>query len=166
MRSSAKASAKRKRVGRPRAPQRRPVLAARVPQDFYERIRLSAVLNGRNISEELIWRAQRSFELDADYERRQKLLQDAAKMTGEGKLQELGWTKVYSVHGTAWFEPGAKATEWIHTAKTTDFVPVPESRFEGVDTLTLNRGTLEDMLNQAAALAVEEMVKKMKEIKS
>src|SRR5262245_26506325 len=48
---------KKKPVGRTRADQRRPVLAARVPEEFLARIQASARAHGRNASEELMWLA-------------------------------------------------------------------------------------------------------------
>lgn len=140
MRSSAKSSTKRKRGGRPRAPQRRPVLAARVPEDFYERIRLSAVLNGRNASEEMLWRVQQSFEYEATRKSQLELLQRTQKMSAEELFRQLGYTKVYGVNGAAWFEPGVNAIQWI---------------FANMDRET--RVVLQEMLDQAATHAVEKM---------
>lgn len=59
-----RSSAKRKRVGRPRVPQRRPVLAARVPEEFFARIQASARTHGRNASEELMWLAEIGLNLE------------------------------------------------------------------------------------------------------
>ena len=139
-----RSSAKRKRVGRPRTAQHRPVLSARVPQDFYERIRTSAVLNGRNASEELIWRAARCFELEADLERRLQLLRDAEKSAVEERMHQAGYTKMHASLGVAWFAPGVKPNDWINACARID--PL----------------ALQEMLDRAAMRAIE----KMKETKS
>jgi hypothetical protein len=53
---------KRRRIGRPpgRKAARRPVVASRVPEDFYATVKQAAQLSGRTMSEELIWNARRS----------------------------------------------------------------------------------------------------------
>jgi hypothetical protein len=53
----------KKRVGRPpgRKAPRRPVLSARVPEEFYEEIAAAAQRSGRTMSEELVWRARQAF---------------------------------------------------------------------------------------------------------
>jgi hypothetical protein len=135
-----RSSAKRKRAGRPRAPQRRPVLAARVPEDFHARILTSAALNGRNASEELIWRAQQSFEYEARREADLKLLRDAQKMTAEGLLQQLGYTKVHTSSGPVWFPPGVNVIDWITATSSSG-----------------DRIVLQDMLDRAAFRALEKL---------
>jgi hypothetical protein len=142
-----RSSAKRKRAGRPRASQRRPVLAARVPQDFYAQIQADAALHGRNASEELIWRARQGYELEATLHRELAMLRDAKKKSVEEQLRQLGYTKVHgfkpdgsSTH--AWFEPGVDAIQWVFANVS------PESR-----------AVLQEMLNRAAAHAVEKVKK-------
>jgi hypothetical protein len=118
MRSSA---AKRKRVGRPRAPQRRPVLAARVPEEFYARILASAAASGRNASEELMWRAQQSYEWETAFKSSRDVLADAKKAAAETmtaalkrKLREEGYTRVNSMTGAMWLEPGVSAVQFFN----------------------------------------------------
>jgi hypothetical protein len=143
MRSSAKLSARRKPVGRPRASQRRPVLAARVPEEFYARILNSAAISGRNASEELIFRAQQSYEWEATLKSCRELQAHVRKVSAtslQPMLRELGYTKVGGLNGSAWFEPGVDTIQWIFANVS------PESR-----------AVLQEMLNQAATLAVEKV---------
>jgi hypothetical protein len=60
---------RQRQVGRPRGRVKphRPVLGARVPEEFYARIKVSAAKSGRTLSEELIWRAQQGFEWEAKF---------------------------------------------------------------------------------------------------
>jgi hypothetical protein len=147
MRSSAKSSAKRKRVGRPRAPQRRPVLAARVPEEFHARILASAAASGRNASEELIWRAQQGYEWEAKLGTAHAMLAEARrtadaalKVPLEQTLRERGYTKVQAIEGAVWFEPGIDAPTWIFANVNAE-----------------NRALLQEMLDLAAQRAIEKM---------
>jgi len=126
-----RSSAKRKKVGRPRAQQRRPVLAARVPEEFFARIQASAVAHGRNASEELMWLAERGYTLDtalADanairekaFNEALTLLADAKRVASQevkaelgAELQRRGYTYVRGMNGGAWFDPGVNAIQWI-----------------------------------------------------
>src|SRR5262245_25052951 len=111
MRSSTK-----RKVGRPRAERRRPVLAARVPEEFHARIVASAAISGRNASEELIWRAQQSYEWEAQFKSHRELLAQVNKAAAanlESMLRGLGYRKVHGIDGHAWFSPGVDAIRWI-----------------------------------------------------
>jgi hypothetical protein len=115
-----RSSVKRRRAGRPRASQRRPVLAARVPELFHARILASAAISGRNASEELIWRAEQSYEWEEARGTVQGWLAesrrtiDAAKEVPlEQTLRERGYTYVRGMNGGAWFDPGVYAIQWI-----------------------------------------------------
>jgi hypothetical protein len=138
-----RSSVKRKRVGRPRAPQRRPVLAARVAEEFHAQILASAAISGRNASEELIWRAQQSYEWEAKFKSQRELLRDVNRVAATNlhpMLRRLGYKKVDGINGTAWFEPGVDAIQWI---------------FANVD--SESRVVLQEMLDQAATRAVEKV---------
>jgi hypothetical protein len=139
--------AKKKRVGRPRTSRRRPVLAARVPEKFLARILASAAISGRNASEELIWRAQQSYEWEAARGTVEAMLTEARRTADatrkaalEQTLRERGYTKVRAIEGAVWFEPGVHAATWIYANVD------PESRV-----------VLQEMLDQAATRAVEKM---------
>lgn len=118
-----RSSKKRKRVGRPRAFERRPVLSARVPKEFHARILASAVISGRNISEELMWRAEQSYEWEKAHGTALAMLAKARgvadannKASQEQALREWGYKPVRSFDGTAWFEPGVNAIQWIYAS--------------------------------------------------
>jgi hypothetical protein len=104
----------KKKIGRPpgRKAARRPVLATRVPEDFYETIRQAAQLSGRTLSEELIWRARQSFEWERQFGEGRKILDDACRVS-EGILRQFmtdkGWTRISSSAGPLWAEPGVPA---------------------------------------------------------
>jgi hypothetical protein len=53
----------KKKLGRPsgRKKPQRPVIGARVPEDFYAVIVQAAKSSGRTISEELVWRVRQTF---------------------------------------------------------------------------------------------------------
>jgi hypothetical protein len=118
---------KRKRVGRPRAPQRRPVLAARVPEEFLTRIQASARAHGRNASEELMWLAEHGLNLlttleeagairEHAYSEANAVLAAAQRFASEdltAELQRRGYTYVRGTNGGAWFDPGVNAIQWI-----------------------------------------------------
>jgi hypothetical protein len=55
----------KKRIGRPpgRKAPRRPVLSARVPEDFYLAVKEAAQRSGRTMSEELVWRARQTINV-------------------------------------------------------------------------------------------------------
>jgi hypothetical protein len=126
MRSSAK-SVGRKRPGRPRASQRRPVLAARVPEGFHAQILAFAAKSGRNASEELMWLAEQGIALRAALEDagaiREKAYSEANAVLAAGhrlageelevELQRRGYTYVRGTNGGAWFDPGVNAIQWI-----------------------------------------------------
>src|SRR5215831_14562373 len=139
-----RSSAKRKRVGRPRASQRRPVLAARVPEEFLERIQTSARASGRNASEELIWQAQQGYKLAqahataaAVVAHANKVAAELMKATLELKLREAGYSRVRDTNGRSmWIESGAQPLQLFND-----------------DT----RALLQEMLDQAALRAVKEM---------
>jgi hypothetical protein len=91
---------KKKRIGRPRAPQRRPVLAARVPEAFLARIQASARAHGRNASEELMWLAQLGLDLsealedagairEKAYSEANAVLAAAERLAAMGSMEEL-----------------------------------------------------------------------------
>src|SRR5262245_21050150 len=108
---SMRTTGKKKRVGRPRATQRRPVLAARVPKEFHARILASAAISGRNASEELIWRAQQSYEWEAARGTIQAWLAEARRAhegSLEAALRNRGYLSVAMLpQGTAWISPDA-----------------------------------------------------------
>jgi hypothetical protein len=138
-----RSSAKRKRAGRPRASQRRPVLAARVPEEFHAQILASAAISGRNASEELMWRAQQSYAWEAQFKSQRELLHDVNKVAAQNlqpMMRQLGYTKVHGLNGAAWFEPGVDAIQWIFANVN------PESRV-----------VLQEMLDLAAQRAVEKI---------
>jgi hypothetical protein len=133
---------KKKRVGRPRSPERRPVLAARVPEQFHAQILASAAISGRNASEELMARAQQSYEWEAARGTVNAMLAEAKRITAraqkvalEQTLQERGYTKVQGIEGAAWLEPGVSASRWI---------------FANIDPIVLQK-----MLDRAAMRALE-----------
>jgi hypothetical protein len=138
-----RSSTKRKQVGRPPAPRRRPVLAARVPEEFHAQIVASAAISGRNASEELIWRAQQSYEWEAQFKSHRELLAQVNKAAAanlESMLRGLGYKKVHGIDGYAWFPPGVDAIQWIFATTS------PESRV-----------VLQEMFDQAAVRAIERM---------
>jgi Arc-like DNA binding dprotein len=141
MRSSAK-----RRVGRPRS-KHRPVLAARVPEEFLAQLQASARAHGRNASEELIWRAQQGFEWEAKLGTAQAMLAETRRIADatlkvplEQTLRERGYTKVQAIEGAVWFEPGVNAPTWVFANVS------PESRI-----------VLQEMLDQAATRALEKL---------
>jgi len=141
-----RSSAKRKRVGRSRESQRRPILAARVTEEFRARIIASAAISGRNVSEELIWRAEQSYEWEKAHGTAQAMLAGVRRATEAAKklslnqtLSERGYTEFKVLGGSAWFEPGVPAPRWI-------FAPNAESR-----------SVLQEMFDQAAMRAIEKM---------
>jgi hypothetical protein len=127
MRSSKKSSAQQKRAHRPRASQRRPVLAARVPEGFRAQILAAAAKSGRNASEELMWLAEQGIVLSAALEDagaiREKAYSEANAVLAAGhrlaseelevELQRRGYTYVRGTNGGAWFDPGVNAVQWI-----------------------------------------------------
>jgi hypothetical protein len=101
-----RSSTKRKRVGRPRASVRRPVLSARVPKEFHARILASAAISGRNASEELIWRAEQSYAWEETRGTIEAWLAAARRATKWTKklpvnqmLQQWGFTKIEATDG-------------------------------------------------------------------
>jgi len=69
-------SAKKRPRGRPRS-EHRPVLAARVPKEFLARIQASARAHGRNVSEELMWAAERWLDANDALEAAQRIRDEA-----------------------------------------------------------------------------------------
>jgi hypothetical protein len=117
-------------------------LAARVPEEFHMRLLAAAVVSGRNVSEELIWRARQSFEWETTFKSREELSQQIKKVTADSVrplLPQLGFKKVQSIHGTAWLEPNAVSFDWV---------------FESAE----NRARLQEMLDLAAMRAVRTMM--------
>jgi hypothetical protein len=59
----------KKRIGRPpgRKAPHRPIVSARVPFELHAKIEQSARKAGRNISEELVWRAELSYKWEAAF---------------------------------------------------------------------------------------------------
>jgi uncharacterized protein (DUF1778 family) len=116
----------KKKVGRPagqRAPSR-PVLAARVPEDAYEKIAAAAKISGRTMSEELVWRANQSFVWEAQYGNMQAMVQEirdkavhitetTTQIALDAELMRRGYHKVRGVNGYAWFPPGVNSITWI-----------------------------------------------------
>lgn len=55
----------RKKAARPTKPVgRNPVIAGRVPEPLYEKIKAAAAASGRSMSEELAWRVEQAFNTD------------------------------------------------------------------------------------------------------
>jgi hypothetical protein len=92
-------------VGRPpgRIAEHRPVLAARVPQAFYDVVSKAARSSGRTISEELVFQAQLALNIgDA-----QKFLSEIDHVTKEmlpAKMRQFGLKPIHSAFGTYWKE--------------------------------------------------------------
>jgi hypothetical protein len=85
------------------------VLSARVPKEFHAKILAAAAISGRNASEELMWRAEQSFEWEEARgtieawlaaARRARAVSTAKKLPIEQMLQEWGFTKVPATDGT------------------------------------------------------------------
>jgi hypothetical protein len=109
-----------------------------VPEEFYETIREAARTSGRTISEELIWRAQQSFQWEKAHGDARKVLDDAKRVTAENlpaHLRNAGYRYVRGINGGAWFEPSVNAIAWIFDNS--------------------NRDVLEEMLERAAIRALE-----------
>jgi len=108
---------KKKRSGRQRAPQRRPVLAARVPEEFHARIAASARTHRRNASEELMWLAERGYEWEEARGAIETWLAQVRrrfdnKLPVEQMLREWGFTKIPAIDSTV-AEPGVDAPKWV-----------------------------------------------------
>jgi hypothetical protein len=132
--------AAKKRVGRPpgRTAPHRPVVSGRVPEEFHKTITEAAQKSGRTISEELIWRAQQSFEWEKTFGNARKVLDDAKRVTAQNlpaQLRAAGYRYVSGIGGGAWFDPGVDAVAWIFDNS--------------------NRDVLEEMLERAATRALE-----------
>lgn len=134
-------SATKRKVGRPsgqRAPHR-PVLAARVPAEDYDRITAAAKVSGRTVSEEAVWRIDQSFKSQAlvaelheqlaQWERAHKdaqtmvakakfVTEQTAQRQLEDELRRRGYTYVRGTSGAAWFDPGVDHIVWISETST------------------------------------------------
>jgi hypothetical protein len=125
----------KKRVGRPpgRKAPRRPVLSARVPEDFYEEIKAAAQRSGRTMSEEIVWRARQTIHIqvvpanhyyDADGRlvpypsdpnepinspHLQRLLDDSRVGNIREVMRAEGFTQIHDLLGNYWAEPGVAA---------------------------------------------------------
>jgi hypothetical protein len=75
------------------------VLSGRVDPEFLQQVKAAAKAAGRTVSEEVLFRALRSFEPRLD-----------------GQLLERGYTRVRTAEGMAWLEPGLHASTWIVTS--------------------------------------------------
>jgi hypothetical protein len=101
----------KKRVGRPagRKAPHRPVLSARVPEEFYEEITRSARAAGRTLSEELVWRGRQAFEWEKARGTIQKWTEESRQALERGfeaALQEKGYLPIATDQGRIWLEPG------------------------------------------------------------
>jgi hypothetical protein len=104
---------------------------------------MSAATSGRNVSEELIWRAQQQYvweEQFASHHAMQKWSEGVTAANLQRMMRHLGYTRIEGVNGVAWFEPGVDSTRWIFTHTNSE-----------------NRVVLQDMLDLAATRAVEKM---------
>jgi hypothetical protein len=98
----------KKRPGRPRM-KKRPVVAMRLHQDLYDKIRSSAGNRKLSMSEEIENRLQQSFQWDQSADGVRRLLADAAAAI-QGKfdaaLRERGYQPIHIDQGRIWAEPG------------------------------------------------------------
>jgi|SRR6516164_5480256 hypothetical protein len=120
-----------------------PVLAARVPWDFYEKVQASAVVSGRNASEELIWRAEQSYAWEEAHKSVEELLAKTKRIVSENlktqlqiELRQQGYTPIRTIEGLIWFSPGMNALAWLFTN-------------------AVDRTVLQEMLDLAADRAIE-----------
>lgn len=161
---------KKRKVGRPpgRKAPHRPVLGARVPADVYEVIADAAKVSGRNMSEELIWRALQSFAWETEilelkdqlltWQRAHKdaqtmlanakhVIEEGAKKQLEDELRLRGYHFVRGVRPGdpnfgAWFPPGVDSMTWIYETST-------------------GRKLLESMVSRAADAGAERALEKL-----
>jgi uncharacterized protein (DUF1778 family) len=107
-----KKAVEKRRAGRPpgRKAARRPVLATRVPEDFYEAIKTAARISGRTMSEELIWHTRRSLMVETILDEARRTLADAQHVKEEAILAELArtHTQITGLSGPYWMPKGAK----------------------------------------------------------
>jgi len=162
--------AKKRKAGRlpGRKAPHRPVLGARVPADVYEAIAEAAKASGRNMSEELIWRALQSFTLETEalelkdqllewqrvHKDAQTMLANAKRVIEEGaerqledQLRQQGYHFVRGARADdpnygAWFPPGVDSMTWIYETST-------------------GRKLLESMVSRAADAAAEHAIEKL-----
>lgn len=89
----------------------RPVIAGRVSQELYGRIKAAAEASGRSMSEELAWRAEQAIAWEKAHGTIQGLLAEARRITDrniEAELRKRGFTPVRLLpQGKAWVSPDA-----------------------------------------------------------
>ena len=154
----------KKRVGRPpgRKAPRRPVVSGRVPESLYEAIKESARASGRTVSEELIWRAEKSYEWEKAFGERAKWLAESRAKDAELEaddvevaLERRGWLRVTGAEfGYAnWISPDNHS--FPHNLDLTD--PAAEAaRKEQIRQLGQLESALERVVVRAMKAALEE----------
>jgi hypothetical protein len=89
----------------------RPVIAGRVPQELYDRIKTLAAASGRSMSEELAWRAVQSFAWEEAHGTVKALLAESRRVFDgdlEAALRNHGYLPVRMLpQGKAWISPDA-----------------------------------------------------------
>jgi hypothetical protein len=103
-----KSTAKARRQKKPQSP----VIAGRVSEAQYQRIKEATKQSGRSMSEELAWRFDHSLAMEKAHGDAKKIIADAWSVTKDtlrGAMRQQGFTPIYSSAGTYWAEPGMLA---------------------------------------------------------
>lgn len=89
----------------------RPVIAGRVPQKTYNRIKAAASASGRSMSEELAWQAEQAIAWEEAHGTIRGLLAETRRITESNAdqwLHKLGYLPVHMLpRGKAWISPDA-----------------------------------------------------------
>jgi hypothetical protein len=95
----------------PAASTQRPVIATRVAQELYDRIKAAASASGRSMGEELAWRVEHSFEWEKARGTIQGWLTEGRRVLEgnvEAAFRKRGFIPVALLpQGTAWLSPDA-----------------------------------------------------------
>jgi hypothetical protein len=147
-----------------------PVIAGRVPESLHQQIKQAAKKSGRTMSDELAWRAGRSFEWErvfGDFDQARKSLGDILRGQAEAALTRLGWgtTSDLQYGGRIWLPPGRHnfpKSGWLDPDKPSPPVPppeiIPEPWVKDLDD-AINR-----KIEQALDRAVDRIVERVKAV--
>jgi hypothetical protein len=110
-------------------------VSARVPQELYNQITSTARASQRTMAEEIFWRVRRSYEDEAAQADARAILakanETAAQVTKQplqAAMRQAGYTQVRGINGSAWFEPGVAAIQWIADSLGEELLARAEAR--------------------------------------